>query len=355
MEDIKIWALDGVNAELLQTASRMDTEHEFEDILVANPSMLLDGLTLVGRQTPTEGGPLDLLGVDGNGRLVVFELKRGALSRDAVAQIIDYASYLDGMDTTELASYISENPGALDVDEIGNFEDWYNQNPNFGELESLKPLRLFLVGLGVDDRTERMVRFLAENSGLDISLLTFRGFVYEGKTLLAKQVEVEGDEDRAASARGGYIGRDERWRRLGALIMDSEVSELFDDVRNMFRRHWRESRERPGRKGVTIALPVYVDSRRTYPAYGRIDIEGSQVRVTLRRRAIDLCKDEFMQIIDEIRYETYPRNRQPLEGATIEVGFLLTADEWDAHKGSLTGLVKSIYEAWKDSDSEDAG
>ncbi len=348
MEDIKIWALDGANAELLQTASRMDTEHEFEDILVANPSMLLDGLTLVGRQTPTEGGPLDLLGVDGNGRLVVFELKRGALSRDAVAQIIDYASYLDGMDTTELASYISENPGALDVDEIGNFEDWYNQNPDFGELESLKPLRLFLVGLGVDDRTERMVRFLAENSGLDISLLTFRGFVYEGKTLLAKQVEVEGDETEPLLQRGRYIGRGERWSRLDALIGDSGVSELFDDARNMFRRHWRESSEQPGRRGMTIVLPVYVDSRRIHRPYGRIDIEGGRVRISFHKRTIDLCKDEFRRIIDEIRYETWRRNLHPLEDSVIEVGFLMTADEWDTHKESLTGLVKSIYEAWKD-------
>ena len=59
----------------------------------------MEGLTLVGRQTPTEGGPLDLLGVDADGRLVVFELKRGTLSRDAVAQVVDYASYLNAMES----------------------------------------------------------------------------------------------------------------------------------------------------------------------------------------------------------------------------------------------------------------
>ena len=36
-----------------------------------------------------------------------------------------------------------------------------------------------------------MVRFLAENSDMEISLLTFHGFVQDGKTFLAKQVEVE--------------------------------------------------------------------------------------------------------------------------------------------------------------------
>ena len=77
-----------------------DTEELLEETLVKNPGMLIPGLRLVGRQTPTEGGPLDLLGVDEDGRLVVFELKRGTLSRDAVAQIIDYASDLDSMEWT---------------------------------------------------------------------------------------------------------------------------------------------------------------------------------------------------------------------------------------------------------------
>ena len=76
-------------------------------------------------------------------------------------------------------------------------------------LESLKPLRMFLVGLGADDRTERMVRFLAQNSGMDISLLTFHAFDYNGKTILAKQVEVEAAKepcsplDKAPSDSGG--------------------------------------------------------------------------------------------------------------------------------------------------------
>ncbi len=55
--------------------------------------------------------PLDLLGVDEDGRLVVFELKRGTLSRDAVAQIIDYASDLDSKSDSTLAEHISDNSG----------------------------------------------------------------------------------------------------------------------------------------------------------------------------------------------------------------------------------------------------
>ena len=39
--------------------------------------MLMPGLQLVGRQLTTANGSLDLLGIDSEGRLVVFELKPG--------------------------------------------------------------------------------------------------------------------------------------------------------------------------------------------------------------------------------------------------------------------------------------
>ena len=129
MDEVKIWAVDGdSNVEPLASKVQTDTEALLEDTLVKNPDLLIPGLKLVGRQTPTAGGPLDLLGVDEEGRLVVFELKRGTLSRDAVAQIIDYASDLDAMDMDALASHISEQSGKHGIDEIEDFQNWYSQD-----------------------------------------------------------------------------------------------------------------------------------------------------------------------------------------------------------------------------------
>ena len=184
MDEVKIWAIDDTaKVEELKAKGQMDTEWSFEDTLVSNPGLLIPDLTLVGRQTPMEGGPLDLLGVDSDGRLAVFELKRGTLSRDAVAQVIDYASDLDRMELGALAEHISERSGEHGIKKFENFKEWYNQEFDDQGLEALRPLRLFLVGLGADDRTERMVTFLANNSGMDISLLTFHGFAYGGKIL----------------------------------------------------------------------------------------------------------------------------------------------------------------------------
>ena len=105
MEEIKIWKLDGTSekpkAVPVAGISHTATEQLLEDALTTSPDLLMTNLHLVGRQTETAGGPLDLLGVDEDGRLVVFELKRGTLTRDAVAQAIDYASFLADLEAEE--------------------------------------------------------------------------------------------------------------------------------------------------------------------------------------------------------------------------------------------------------------
>ena len=343
MNEMKIWTLDGSKATPLDAIGQMETEWNLEDTLVNNPDLLLDGLTLVGRQTPTDGGPLDLLGVDADGRLCVFELKRGTLSRDAVAQVIDYASYLDGMGLSDLCAHISERSGSNGIDEIEDFEAWHNQNHD--DLESLKSLRLFLVGLGADDRTERMVKFLADNSGMDISLLTFHGFAHGDKTLLAKQVEVEGGiaSERARAARAP--SRDERRARLNDLIERNGIRDLFGEVVSMFRENWPSSYESPGAKSLTFRLRTEGSPL----TYVRVNAgEREKARIVFYRRAFVLRQDDFQRAMEAMDYVTYPQNLDPFEEErTREIQFPLTTDAWEHHKERLSSLTKAVYDAWR--------
>jgi hypothetical protein len=50
-------------------------ESELRSILANNPNIIEDGLTVLKQEYPTDEGPLDLLCVDGEGRLAVVELK----------------------------------------------------------------------------------------------------------------------------------------------------------------------------------------------------------------------------------------------------------------------------------------
>ena len=349
MEDIKLWELDGTQAKPLGLNSRLESEGFFEDTLVKNPELLIDGMTLVGRQTPTEGGPLDLLGVDSDGKLVVFELKRGTLSRDAVAQIIDYASDLDSLDLDALADRISEKSGAHDIDKIENFQEWYNSE-GFGELESLKPLRLFLVGLGADDRTERMVRFLAQNSGMDISLLTFHAFDYNGKTILAKQVEVEAAEEPSPRPRRRRRNQEERKQDFFEKASRLGARASVDEIRRVLTDSWPESEENMDRYGLNFQLRQASELKR----FARVDATGKEnIYLVFFPRAKALCLDEFREPVREIRHETWPRKREPLDDPDTEIQFRVTPQEWETHKESLTALVQSIYTAWQNQDEDD--
>ncbi len=332
----------------------MASESLLEKTLVAHPELLMPGLRLVGRQTPTEGGPLDLLGVDEEGRLVVFELKRGTLSRDAVAQVIDYASYLDSLDDGELCQHISHNSARHGIERIENFEEWYGDNAQGDGLESLRPIRTVLVGLGVDNRTERMVTFLAKSSGMDISLLTFYGFSYEGKTLLARQLNVESTSGVGNGAgRRDTPSKAERWEHLVDLAKDLGVHDLFVEAVSTFRRNWTVHDENVGTRRIGLYLRDMSDiSRRRYLAYARVAAHEHRVDLLFYSRAVELCPDGFQEAIGDIPFDTYPKGRKgnPLEPGT-EIQFRLTAPDWDTHRNTLIGLIQAVYDAVQQQDT----
>lgn len=191
--DIGIWEIDRASGSgtKLGFAEQVETEEMLEAVLVENPGMLMRGLTLVGRQIPVETGYADLLGIDEDGRLVVFELKREKLTRNAVAQILDYCTYLEAMPDSDLATLITERSGTAGINEISDFEEWYGSQGG----DSIKPVRMVLVGLGIDMSASRMVAYLADR-GIEIELLTFHGYVHGDGLLLARQVRAP--EDRHA-------------------------------------------------------------------------------------------------------------------------------------------------------------
>ena len=227
-DELKIWALrDGSTVEAVETAG-VSLEDILEETLVQRPEMLESGIHLLGRQTPTEGGPSDLLGVDAGGRLVVFELKRGRTTREAVTQCIDYASALDEMDPEQLAKHIAERSGTKGIERIDDLETWYANQFADNDVGDLLPPRLVLVGLGVDERAERMARFLSEG-GLDVSVLTFYGFQRGGETLLARQVEFE--RDPSPGPRRHRLSSAEKQAILDGKLTTPDMAALFENVR----------------------------------------------------------------------------------------------------------------------------
>ena len=349
MDEIKLWVVDGAKAAVeVPGAAQTESEKMLEDTLDANPNLLMPGLTPVGRQTHTEGGPLDLLGVDDEGRLVVFELKRGTLSRDAVAQVIDYASSLDAMDDSDLAQHISTHSGAHGVEKIEDFRAWYESKTGNEDLGPLRPVKMVLVGLGVDKTTDRMVRFLADR-GVDISLLTFHGFTHSGKTLLARQ---------SRAAPGGRPSRSERLEQLERRIQEGteqweEGYALWDAARQMFREHFRDPVERvDGRKAdwAPYRLNLYIGRRGPYAA---VQFGDQRVAAIFFTKAVELCLDEFTDLRKKIPFHTWPEDHPARDDGVIEIKFPLgSLAEWEQHKAKLASVTRSVYQAAMGIDAE---
>lgn len=348
MDEVKIWAIEGSGAVELESAERTETEKTLEDTLVSNPGLLMPGLTLVGRQTPTQGGPLDLLGVDEDGKLVVFELKRGTLSRDAVAQVIDYTSALTAMGLEGLSSHIATRSGQHGIQKIDDLEEWFSNQFPEQDWNSLLPPRMVLVGLGADDTTSRMVKFLA-NTEVDISLLTFQGFTLNGQTLLAKQVEV----GATVSVGDGVTGNTRRQgatekRRVFAERAEGQgVSELVSSVREMIRMclHYRG-------ESASVRAKSRLNFKLRPGAYAFIDLdpESKGIKLGFHPFAVDSVLAEVNDLDpDEIPFDKEPSLNAPhTEAVDYEILFPLNSiEEWESRKDKLSTLTDKVYAAYQ--------
>ena len=332
-EELEVWALHGAN-EVAQVASvsSLELEDILEETLVQRPEMLERGLHLVGRQTPTDSGPSDLLGVDAGGRLVVFELKREKLTRDAVTQCIDYGSALDSMEAEELAKHIADHSGTRGIEQIDDFEEWYLDRFADNDLGDLRPPRLVLVGLGVDERAERMARFLSEH-GLDLSVLTFHGFRHGGETLLARQVEVQ--RDTSPAARHHRLSPAEKQERAQRLLDEQGLSGLFDTVCEALQAAVPNLSPVPAIKGCIFYLggrrgrfcSVFAD----YPAVS----EGLAISLPAKAHFDEVALTSLGAVIELHQWQH--------GGVAIAVD---SEEHWEKQRAAVTGYLRSAAESW---------
>lgn len=366
MEELKIWTVtaDGSReASELETTRKTETEELLEDVLTKNPAMLENGLELVGRQTDTAGGPLDLLGVDSEGRLVVFELKRGTLNRDAVAQVIDYASALAAMDLDSLYRHIAERSGNQGIQKLDDFKEWYDKNysdPDH-DPDSLMPPRIVLVGLGVDETTARMVSYLA-SGGLDISLLTFHGFRQGGDTLLARNVRVDGSDTLASTTTPGPTRNDKK--SFAEHVRTGGVQPLVEAVTTMFinqsGRRFTQTHAQT-RRHFRLDFKWYPHSDWTKASILFIDLDKGGIKVGFQPSAIALVKsDEFDNLQTEgLEFERDDArthfNIQGAGGDELKLP-LRSLKDWEDRQEQLAALVQKVckgYDALKEKTLEE--
>jgi RecB family endonuclease NucS len=94
---VKIWEIvkDSLRPVTGDSFAKNYLEKQLESWVAEDPNILGDRVLIIGQQKYIPGvGQLDLLGIDQNGNLIIIELKRDRTPREAVAQALDYASWL---------------------------------------------------------------------------------------------------------------------------------------------------------------------------------------------------------------------------------------------------------------------
>jgi hypothetical protein len=277
--EIKFWQISNSHIEVVQ-ASALASEHlesELEKWIVECPDILGEDLLIIARQRDVPGvGRLDLLAIEGTGELIVVELKRDMERREAVAQALDYASWLDKVSETELFE-IAQEYLKRPLDEA--FAD------RFGvDIPAISPRnhRILLVGARFDAAAERIINYLAQRHSVNINALFFRyAKLSTGQEILARSVLVAESvlQSNNPSRRKPTVSElmetaaERRVRPLVEAFRALGKDELYasEEAQNTFGgsfRYWRKNTDGKAK----MVLGINVSGQRKETPRGELDI-----------------------------------------------------------------------------------
>ena len=177
-----LFTQSGESIRLLSSISFQNThvEEDLQRWADANPHLLNDGAPMLslGTEIPTRHDHwIDNLFVDGNGCLVVAELKRGLTPRDVTAQVIDYAAHVSRLTWLEVDELCRKRHDRADLDTA------FRQCIGRPLVKSDKiDLRLLIVAESYDAKVTDAALFLI-NTGTPLALLQFTYFEVGGSKL----------------------------------------------------------------------------------------------------------------------------------------------------------------------------
>jgi Holliday junction resolvase-like predicted endonuclease len=199
--EIQTWQIVDGKLEKIETslAEEGRTEaYDLESWIESNPSIIGSGLSIIGRQVQTRSGRMDLLGLDGLGNLVIVELKRDKLPREALAQAIDYASDVATWSIEKISEMCSEYIGQSLEDYIA--ENFSEQNLEIVNINTSQ--RIVLVGFAIESSLERMINWLSDSYNVDVNAVVLHYVkTSSGDELLTKTAVISEEvaEERAKS------------------------------------------------------------------------------------------------------------------------------------------------------------
>lgn len=148
--------------------------------------------------------------MDAPGNLSIIEVKKNRTPREVVAQLLDYASWIQNLSRDDITNIYSEKNPGKELEQ--GFYDAFGINPPEKLNQSHE---LIVVSSELDPSTERIISYLTNSYGVPINAVFFRYFTDEGRDYLARTwlidpEEVESKASKSATKKGSepWNGRD---------------------------------------------------------------------------------------------------------------------------------------------------
>lgn len=195
MTKISTWVVQNGKPEKLQ-GSKIDLEKHLEDWIESDPTLIQGGLVIVYRQLILDGGRLDLLAIDPQGRWVVIELKAGTLDTGVITQSLFYVSQIARMSRRELSEKISPY-----LQKLGRNLDTLLEERGIGlnMQQDERETVAIVVGTSSTGGLNKLLDYLGNEFGFPISAVTFDVFeTSAGEKILIREL-TESDFFESAS------------------------------------------------------------------------------------------------------------------------------------------------------------
>jgi len=282
--------------EIPAMSSKDLLEKQIEDILVESNLKPLYGqeLLVIGRQIQTKTKKiLDILAIDLDGQLIVVELKRGSAPRETIAQIIDYASWLNKLSERDIEKIFRENNNNKSLSE--EFRRFYETDFEKGD-----DIVLFLFANSFPEEVKNAADYLSEK-GVSISCMEYDIFGEPDKEMFLYAKEIAGEESgEAPTTRIKDISPTKRKDRNFFKNLASIMQEKYDEWISQFddyelKRSFKLHQKLDGSKTRVFCKWRYKGSRLLFQASLYVDTEDEWlgVRISIHNHSI------FKQIISQ--------------------------------------------------------
>ncbi|HSH52447.1 MAG TPA: endonuclease NucS domain-containing protein, partial [Bacteroidales bacterium] len=168
-------------------------EIDLEVLLEKNPEYFFEShkILMIGRQVTTNlNSFIDLLGIDKSGNTVVIELKRDKTPRETIAQLLEYASFVDKLDYDQLNQIFQKY-----LNEEKDLEEYHQQYFQTEEQISFnKTSKLVIVAQEISKEIKQSALYL-RGKGIEVFCMEFRYFVTKSNERIISSDFIVGEEE----------------------------------------------------------------------------------------------------------------------------------------------------------------